>query len=377
MNSFIESKKLYFNTAKCFQIHIGPRKEECCELKVHDKKMKQVCSEKYLGDILSNSGNDENIENRRKIGNQTISDLMTTLQEVGVGGFYIKSGLIYRDAILKPKLLLNSEVWHSLTLQQISILEEIDKKYLRIILNCHEKVALECIYFECGVMALEYDVMKRRLLYLWKLLHLNENELIFRVFKSQEISSNQGDWVRQVENDKKKLGLEITNSEIRNLSKLKFKTLIKSKIESFALHKLNEMKLKHEKSQYLHSTSFKVSEYLVDRRFSKSEAQILFKLRSRTLNLKKNFSSQSQDDLCRTCKLFPETQSHLLQCPGIVPRLKILCVNSLEVSEEMIYGGVEDQLQIAKIYIKIWEIRKTILEEDESVQSVNQIGQCM
>ena len=299
---------------------------------------------------------------------------MTTLKEVGVGGFYIKSGLIYRDAILKPKLLLNSDVWHSLTLKQISLLEEIDKKYLRIILNCHEKVALECIYLECGIMALEYDIMKRRLLYLWKLLHLDEKELIFRVFKSQEISSHQGDWVRLVESDREKLSLEMTNSEIKNLSKLRFKTIIKSKIESYALVKLNAMKQKHEKSQYLKSSSFKVSEYLVDSRFSKSEAQLLFKLRSRTLNLKKNFSSQNQDDLCRTCKLFPETQSHLLQCPGIVPSLKIISVNSSEVNEEMIYSGVENQLKIVKIYNKIWEIRKTILE---NVQSVNQIGQCM
>ena len=30
-------------------------------------KMKQVCSEKYDADILSKSGNDENIENRRKL----------------------------------------------------------------------------------------------------------------------------------------------------------------------------------------------------------------------------------------------------------------------------------------------------------------------
>ena len=67
INSFIESKKLYFNTTKCFQIHISTRKEECCELKVHDMKMKQVCSEKYDADILSKSGNDENIENRRKL----------------------------------------------------------------------------------------------------------------------------------------------------------------------------------------------------------------------------------------------------------------------------------------------------------------------
>ena len=65
INTFIESKKLSFNTSKCFLIHLGPRKEDCCELKVHDQTMKKTDSEKYLGDLVSNSGNSENIENRK------------------------------------------------------------------------------------------------------------------------------------------------------------------------------------------------------------------------------------------------------------------------------------------------------------------------
>ena len=35
---------------------------------VHDKYMKRTNHEKYLGDLVSNSGNAENIENRRKLG---------------------------------------------------------------------------------------------------------------------------------------------------------------------------------------------------------------------------------------------------------------------------------------------------------------------
>ena len=73
-----------------------------------------------------------------------------------------------------------------------------------------------------------------------------------------------------VENDRKKLMLEMINSEVRNLSKSEFKTLIKSKIESYALVKLNEMKQKHEKSQYLKSSAFKVSEFKNE--FLKSES---------------------------------------------------------------------------------------------------------
>ena len=80
MNTFIETKKLYFNTSKCYLIHLGPKKEECCQLKVHDQNMKQTNSEKYLGDIVSNTGNTENIENRRKMGLKTISELLSTVK---------------------------------------------------------------------------------------------------------------------------------------------------------------------------------------------------------------------------------------------------------------------------------------------------------
>ena len=116
INTFMEGKKLTFNTSKCFVIHVGPRSDECCKWKVHNQEMKRTCSEKYLGDIVSNLGNSENIENRRKMGRKTISEILSILKEVGIGIYYIKIGLVLRDAILKSKLLLNSEVWHNLTL---------------------------------------------------------------------------------------------------------------------------------------------------------------------------------------------------------------------------------------------------------------------
>ena len=68
INTVIEIKKLYFNTSKCFLIHLGPNKEECCNLKVHDQFMKRTDSEKYLGDLVSKSGNSENLEHKKKIG---------------------------------------------------------------------------------------------------------------------------------------------------------------------------------------------------------------------------------------------------------------------------------------------------------------------
>ena len=110
INATIESKKLYFNKTKCHKIHIGPKHDECPELKVHDDTMENSEKEKYLGDMITASGNDENIKFKRKLGFQAISDSMSILKELSTGSFNHGIGLIFRDSVLKSKLLLNSEV---------------------------------------------------------------------------------------------------------------------------------------------------------------------------------------------------------------------------------------------------------------------------
>ena len=295
----------------------------------------------------------------------TINPHMNILKEIGYGSFYVKIGLIYRDAILRPKLLLNSEVWHGVTLQQVSKLEEIDRTYIRTILSSHSKVAIECLHFETGTMPLKYDLMKRRLMYLWKILHVEETELISRVYNSQILSSHPGDWVRLVQQDMRAIGLDLSDDDIKKLSKNRFKNSVEKKIENLALVQLNQLKMKHSKSGYLNSSSFKPQNYFVYSRFNRKETQLLFKLRSQTLNVKMNFPNQHQDKLCKTCKLFPESQSHLPQCPEIVPRLKIVCSANTAVDESMLYSSTDNQLKIVKIYTEILEIRKSILENTE------------
>jgi hypothetical protein len=121
--------------------------------------------------------------------------MLAVLREIGQGSFYVKRGLIFRDAILKCKLLLNSEVWHCLTMQQVEMLEDLDKQFLRSILKSHSKVAK---------FPYRYDIM---------IYYVDRKELIYRVFESQCNSSQQGDWVRQVDKDRTNIELDLDNSE--------------------------------------------------------------------------------------------------------------------------------------------------------------------
>ena len=369
INTTIESKKLYFNKTKCHKIHIGPKSDECPCLRVHDSVMESSQEEKYLGDMVSSSGNDENMKFKRKLGFQAISDNMTVLKELAAGSHYLAVGLVFRDAVLKSKLLLNSEVWHGLTLKQTENLEDVDKIYLRNILKAHSKVGVECLYLETGKIPLRYDVIQRRLLYLWHILHLQKNELVARIYSSQKLSPKRGDWVNLVENDKNKLGLSCDESEIAQMSKNKFKNIVKNKVELLALSELRLIKNKHSKSLNIQSEKLQIASYLIDHRLTRTEQQLLFRLRTRTLNVKMNFENMHTNLYCSTCKLFPETQSHLLQCPEIVKELKTVVQGNSRINEDDIYANLDKQVKIAKIYREILEIRDKLMSNEDKNSS--------
>ena len=56
VNTFMELEKLTLSKTKCHNVHIGRNIGSCLNLKVHESKMAETKSEKYLGDIVHTSG---------------------------------------------------------------------------------------------------------------------------------------------------------------------------------------------------------------------------------------------------------------------------------------------------------------------------------
>ena len=125
---------------------------------------------------------------------------------------------------------------------------------------------------------------------------------------------------------------------------------------------LQELKGKHSKSEHLDVTDLEMTEYLKDNRFTKNERELLFKLRSRTVQVKDNFKNAylNNDMLCELCKLFTCTQSHPLQCPRINSRLVV--DKQLNISDKFIHGTVDEQLLYVRIYKQVWDIREEMLK---------------
>ena len=67
INNFMEAEKLSLSDKKCNVIHVGSKWEGCHNLKMHNRKMHESKHEKYLGDIITKTGNQRaTIQNRNK-----------------------------------------------------------------------------------------------------------------------------------------------------------------------------------------------------------------------------------------------------------------------------------------------------------------------
>ena len=96
INAFIELKKLTLSHKKCNRIHIG-KQQKCPELKVHNQKMNDSESEKYLGDIVDKSGKIKaTISERVAKGYGIISEIQPILKEGPLRKYKLEMGLKLR-----------------------------------------------------------------------------------------------------------------------------------------------------------------------------------------------------------------------------------------------------------------------------------------
>ena len=163
INAFIELKKLTLSKKKCKSIHIGKQIRECADLKVHNQRMENSDSEKYLGDFIEKSGKlKATIADRVAKGYDIVSEIQAIINEVPLGQYKLEIGLKLRQAMLINGMLYNSEAWHAITNDDITALQKVDEIFLRFLLNSQSKAPQEVLHLESGAIPKPlYSVMKR------------------------------------------------------------------------------------------------------------------------------------------------------------------------------------------------------------------------
>ena len=129
---------------------------------------------------------------------------------------------------------------------------------MRQIIGSHSKVPIELLYLETSSIPIEFILASRRLNYLHNVLTKNDNELVKSVYFAQKVNPINGDWCLLVEKNMKLVNINMTESEIKLMSKTKFKNHVKECVAAAAFDSLKCIQSEHEKVKHIEYKSFKI-----------------------------------------------------------------------------------------------------------------------
>ena len=125
-----------------------------------------------------------------------------------------------------------------------------------------------------------------------------------------------------VKQDIQDFSLNLTFDEISRMKYDQFKTKVKSACKIYTLKRLLAIKARHSKGDNLEYARLETNKYLLSKVITAPQALLLFKIRSRMLNVKMNFKETYQNDiillqcdLCSSGKL--DDQTHVPMCPAL------------------------------------------------------------
>ena len=284
------------------------------------KSLLEVTNEKYLGDVIMSTGsNSLNIKERMRRGYGAVNQIMQMLEELCLGRHYFQCANLLRGSLLLSTLLSNSEAWYNVTKNDIENLEKVDEALLRKVFSAQCSTPLEVLYLETGTIPIRYILISRRLNFLHYILNQPTDSLLRNVFDAQVNNPIGGDWVTQVEMDKKDLKLSLTFDQIRLIPKEQFNKIVKEKVKMKSFELLTNIQATHSKTKNIVYKKLCSQTYLgPDSSLTIREKSMIFAARSRMLDVKANFKVGKIDLRCRKCLKDEETQRHLLDCSELM-----------------------------------------------------------
>ena len=236
---------------------------------------------------------------------------------------------------------------------------------MRNILNAHSKTPIEALYLEMGIIPLRFQLMKRRILYLQKILSRADNEITKQIVLEQKERSIDGDFYDQVKNDM--VVLRITDEQLLE-SKEKLKEVARRKMNEAAFTYLIDKAKTHSKVNDSLYTNCEGAKYLKHTGFTPDLVRVLFRFRTRTYLVKNNFRNNYRNTniACPLCEVNEDTQEHIFRC------YKLRKGYSGELNccyEDIFSGDCDTLLKVATALRELTQIRENLLRQ-ESLQAV-------
>ena len=315
---FACKKKLTLSGTKCYWMVINKKAKDVqeLELKIGEESIVIPTSEiVYLGDVFNSTGNNDGlIADRVKRGIKAMITVASLMAETEVGVHHVEIMLLLYRCLFLATMLFNSQTWSNLRKKDIEALRTVQLKFLKRILGLPSSTANAFTFLEFGILPIEFEIEKRQLMYLHRILQLSKDDPVVELFWELKKFSEIGEsnWWTGVDKCLKKYGLPTDLEVIQTTSKQKFSETVKAAITTVALNQLNAECSALKKTTGLHYRELKCQRYLSV--LFPSQARVIFKWRSKTLDIKSHLTYKYGDLVCRLCGVEEETPSHIMNC---------------------------------------------------------------
>ena len=293
-------------------------------LSIKGEPIKQKLKEKYLGEMISSYGVSDSvkttIDDRKGRIIASVFELSSIIEDFRMqtaGG--LVSGLNIWLFGLLPSLMTNAEMWIQMPSDSLQSIEDIQHLLLRKLFSVPRTTPHVALRWDAGLISLEMQIAKQKLLFIYHLIKLEENSLANEMLRVQ-ISQHLPGLVPECKELIKSLNLpDLFEKKVNGtLSKLAWKKLVTKAIladEEAKFKKAFSSKSKLRDGD-MTLESFERKDYLT--RMNLTNSRVKFSIRSKMLDIKFNYSAKYERELwlCDSCCSSIETQSHLLFCPA-------------------------------------------------------------
>ena len=158
-------------------------------------EMENTNSHKYLGFVLSNTGNNSvNISAMKKKSIWIIRKIFLRLDGLHLRKYYFECAMIFLNVILRSSILFACETYYNLTETQTRQLERIEEGFIRRLLKTSTGCPIVQLYLETGHIPARFAIKKARLLFLKTILVESQESLIHQFLLLQFQNPTKNDW---------------------------------------------------------------------------------------------------------------------------------------------------------------------------------------
>ena len=232
------------------------------ETYIGEVPMEETNQQKYLGFIISSTGNNmKNINDKKNKSIGIIKKIFNKLDSLNLRKYFYECGIIFLNVMLRSSILYASETYYNLKETELRAIERIEENYLRQLLNTTRGCPISQLYLETGHQPARFEIFRRRLLFLKSILHEKQNSRIYQFVKLQYENPTKGDWMSSCLTALKYLDISLSINDIISLSVNQFKNILEKSIKRKSFEYL--MEKIGSKGKEIRYSCLRMAEYLL------------------------------------------------------------------------------------------------------------------